>query len=316
MFAEIVQAGMAADEKLSILQRLDIQLLIAARDGIAQDFLHDICGGDDSLRAAKFIHHDGKALGMGEKKLQEVERAHGLGHKGGRNQRFRVVHREIEQKISDIKDPDDLIRRVHIDRNAPQPFLAQKVDRFLIAQVVRQHEGVDPWGHAILGRFVAQLDDFLDHLSFRFVERTFFLAHFDEGLEFLVAEPLAFVQMRGSQQIEQGGAEGLQPAARAIEQRDGDLQGEHADGGKAIGSGEGEQFRDQVAQQNHDGEDDRGRQPLRHARGEGILPKNEETQHDQRNLDQPVAQQEDIKDAARIVAKDLDELGQSRMIPL
>ncbi len=73
-----------------------------------------------------------------------------------------------------------------------------------------------------------------------------------------------------------------------IEQRHQRLEGEDAQRGKAIGGGERKQFRDQIAKQDDDGEDDGGGEPLRNARGQRSFPDEEKTEDDEGNVDERV----------------------------
>ena len=67
MLAQIVEPGVAAHEEAPVLQRLDVEIGVAQRRGVADDFLDDIGQGDDSFGPAEFIDHDGEPLGVGEK---------------------------------------------------------------------------------------------------------------------------------------------------------------------------------------------------------------------------------------------------------
>ena len=92
------------------------------------------------------------------------------------------------------------------------------------------------------------------------------------------------------------------------------LEGEDAERGKPIGRREREQFRNQITKQNDDREDDRGDDPLRDARSQRAFPDEEETEDDERNVHERVGEQENVEHAARIVAENLDELLERRML--
>src|ERR1700716_2728498 len=96
--------------------------------------------------------------------------------------------------------------------------LFQLRDGFFISEVVGQREGIDARRHAILRGLVAELDDFLDHLAFRFVERALLFAHLDERLEFLVAHASPLSEMTRRETVDDRRAEMLEKAAHAIEQ--------------------------------------------------------------------------------------------------
>ena len=84
--------------------------------------------------------------------------------------------RRIEQEHFHVDDPENLIGCVHVDGHAAMTFVFQARDRFLVRQIVRQCESIDARRHAILRRLVAEFNDLLDHLSFRFIQCTFFFA--------------------------------------------------------------------------------------------------------------------------------------------
>ena len=86
---------------------------------------------------------------------------------------------------------------------------------------------------------------------------------------------------------------------------------------KPVGRGKREQFRDQVAKQNDDGEDDGRRRAIagtRAASGPSQIRKRQRTTSG--TLTSTSAEQEDVEDAARILAKDADEFLERRMFLL
>src|SRR6267154_3026805 len=68
-FAQIIQTGVTAHQKFAVAERLDVKGCVLARRSSAENFFHHILHGDDSLCAAKFVHHDAHSLGTSEKKL-------------------------------------------------------------------------------------------------------------------------------------------------------------------------------------------------------------------------------------------------------
>ena len=62
VLAQVIQARVSADQEFTVLQRFDVKIDVSARDGVAQNFFNDIRTGNDSFRAAEFIHHDGQSL--------------------------------------------------------------------------------------------------------------------------------------------------------------------------------------------------------------------------------------------------------------
>ena len=98
-------------------------------------------------------------------------------------------------------------------------FLLQTRHDLLVRQIVRQHETVHARRHAVLGRFIAELDDFLNHLGFAVVERALLLADLKQCAQFLVAQTRASAQMRGRETIDHIIAHGLESTADAVEKR-------------------------------------------------------------------------------------------------
>ena len=86
------------------------------------------------------------------------------------------MFRWVEQEQFYVDDPEDLIGRIGVNGDAAVAFLLQARNCILVSQIVRQHEAVHARRHAILRSLIAELDDFLDHLSFAVVKRAFLLA--------------------------------------------------------------------------------------------------------------------------------------------
>src|SRR5207245_10508705 len=112
-----------ADEKSAVSERLDVKGDIAPRQRITKDLFHDIVHGDDSFGAAEFVNHHSHSLGMSEKKLEQLQRGHRLGHKGGSDEFFGVMFRRVEQEQFHIDDPENLIGRIDINWDPPMTFL-------------------------------------------------------------------------------------------------------------------------------------------------------------------------------------------------
>ena len=108
--------------RLAVPQRLDVKGCILARHRAAENFFDDILHGDDSLCAAKFVHHHGHSLGTSKKKFEQLERAHGLGDKRRRQQFLGVVFRWVEQEQFYVDDPEDLIGRIGVNGDAAVAF--------------------------------------------------------------------------------------------------------------------------------------------------------------------------------------------------
>src|SRR5882724_8437496 len=114
--------------------------------------------------------------------------------------------RRIEQEHFHVDDSEDLIRRVRIDWNAAVSFFLQPRYYLSIRQIVWQGETIDARGHAIFCGLIAEFDDFMDHLSFFFLQCPFLFAHFNERPQLLVAQSLAGAQMQWREAINNQGA--------------------------------------------------------------------------------------------------------------
>ena len=102
-------------------------------------------------------------------------------------------------------------------------------------------------------------------------------------------------------------ADFFQLTSDEIEEAHRRLQGERTNRRKPVGRRERNHFWNQIAKHDDDGENgDRGR-PLRQFSGKWSAPNENETEHDERNFNQRVAEKEDIEDATRFVAKEVDE---------
>ena len=110
--------------------------------------------------------------------------------------------RRIEQEHFRVDDPENLIGRVRIDRNTAVSFFLQPRDHLSIRQIVWQGETIDPWGHAVFCGLIAEFDDFMNHLSFFFLQCAFLFAHFNQRSQLLVAQSLAGAQMQWREAID------------------------------------------------------------------------------------------------------------------
>jgi hypothetical protein len=148
------------------------------------------------------------------------------------------------------------------------------------------------------------------------VQGALFFAHLDERFEFLVANLFSLLQVARREPVHNPRARSLEDAADAIEERHHGFEGEDAERRQSVRCGEGEQFRDQIAKQNDDGENDRRGEPGRDARGQGSRPDENEAKDDERHVGEDVAEQEDVQDAPRVLAEDVNEFLQRRMFLL
>ncbi len=194
------------------------------------------------------------------------------------------------------------------------PPLLQLRDGFFVRQIIGERERVHARRHAILRRLVAQLDDLLDHFAFRLLQCALLFTHLDERLEFFVTQARPILQVTRREAIDHGRADPFEQMSDTVEQGHQRFQSEDAQSGKAVGSRERQEFRDQVTKQNDDRKDDGGGEPLGNARGERSFPDQEKTEHDQGNVDERIREQENVEDTPRVVAEDPDELLQGRML--
>src|SRR5947207_9669339 len=101
--------------------------------------------------------------------------------------------------------------------------------------------------------------------------------------------------------------------ANPIERRHQSPEGEDTERGKAVGSREGEKFGDQITAQNNDRENYRGGEPLGNLCRKRPFPDEKEAENNQRNVYHHIRKQENVENAARIVAESLDEMFQGWM---
>src|SRR5205814_702781 len=79
--------------------------------------------------------------------------------------------------------------------NTAVSFFLQPRDHLSIRQIVWQGETIDPRRHAIFRGLITEFDDFMNHLSFFFLQCAFLFAHFNQRTQLLVAQSLAGAQM-------------------------------------------------------------------------------------------------------------------------
>ena len=94
----------------------------------------------------------------------------------------------MEQKRFYFDDAENVVGRIGVDRNATMPARFQLRDRFLIGETIGQGKHVDPRCEDIFRGFVAQLEYFLDHLAFGFLERALLGTDLNQGFEFFIGQ--------------------------------------------------------------------------------------------------------------------------------
>ncbi|MGC3989309.1 MAG: hypothetical protein QM796_06455 [Chthoniobacteraceae bacterium] len=194
---QIVEPGRPAGEQASVAEIFEIELVLAEGHGIADEFLDQIGHGDDALGAAVFIKDDREALRAGEEAAEQIERLHRLGDEGGRAHKLGIGDGGIEQQRLDVEDAEDVIGRVAIDGHAMVALGLELADGFLVGEIVGDGEDIDARRHAIADGLVTKLDDFLDDLGFRRLERAFLGADFHERLQFVIAQDLGRLEAFG-----------------------------------------------------------------------------------------------------------------------
>src|SRR4029453_7821257 len=105
-------------------------------------------------------------------------------------------------------------------------IVLQTRDRFLIRQIIWQHETINTWRHAILCRFVAEFDDFLDNFGFAFIQSPFLLSLLNQRPQLLAAQARTSAQMRRGEKIDNIRAAGLESVTDTVEKRHRYLQRE------------------------------------------------------------------------------------------
>ena len=310
MLGQIVEPRVAAHDQTPVLERLDVKLGVAQRCGVADDLLDDVGQRDDPLRPAKLIDHNRKSLRVREKTSQQVHRSHRLRDERRRHEHLGVMLRGIEEELFHVDDPNDLIGRVGVNRHAAVAPLPEERNRLFVRQIIRHRKGIDSRRHAILRRLVAELDDFLNHLALRLLQSPLRLAHLDQRLEFFVRDPWPHAQFLRREPIDDHAAGALEPEPDPIEQRQEGLEGEDTDRRDSIGGRDREQLGNQIAKQDDDRKNRERRDPRGQLGDERTLPNKDQTKDDERHIDERVAEQEDVEDAARILAECAQEISE------
>src|SRR5437763_6068866 len=153
---------------------------------------------------------------MSEKTLEQLQRGHRLGHKGGSDEFFGVMFRWIEQQQFHIEYPENLIGRIDVNRDSAMSFLLQACDRIFVSQIIWEHETIHARRHTILGCFIAELEDFLDHFRFAFIQGALFFTHFNQRLQFLIAHACTGAQVSRREKIDNISADRLEFKTYAV----------------------------------------------------------------------------------------------------
>jgi hypothetical protein len=169
-----------------------------------------------------------------------------------------------------------------------------------VREVVGHRERVHARGHAVFRGLVAELDDLLDHLALRLVQRAILGAQLDQCFEFVFVEKVPGLERGGRHGIGDLFAHPLQHARQRIEDRRKDPQHAHADPSEAVRVGERGEFRHEVADENDECENGQRLRPEGNARPFQDAQQIE-AQHDQRQVHQCVGEQDDAEEAARIL---------------
>ena len=125
---------------------------------------------------------------------------------------------------------------------------------------------------------------------------------------------LSGANMPRRDQFDDGETDALKRAADGLQQWHDRAQGENAQGRQSVGSRESNEFRDEVAEKDDDGEKPEHHQPLRQVGRVRSFPEQGQTRHDEKNVDQSRAEQNGREYSPRIFAECLNKSGQGRMI--
>src|SRR5438067_5164838 len=161
----------------------------------------------------------------------------------------------MEQKRFYFDDAENVVGRIGVDRNATMPERVQLRDHFLIRAAIGNGKHVDPRCEDIFRGFVAQLEYFLDHLAFSFLERALLSTDLNQGFEFFIGQMRASANVSGRDQLDDGGADCFQGATDGFEQRHYDAQSENAESGKAIRRRKCDKLGKQITEKNDDGKE-------------------------------------------------------------
>src|SRR6476661_8404693 len=126
----------------------------------------------------------------------------------------------MEQKRFYFDDAENVVWRIGVDRNATMPARFQLRDRFLIGEIIREGKHVNPRCEYIFRGFVAQLEYFLDHLAFGFLEGALLGTDLNQGFEFFIGQMRASTNVPGRDQLDDGNADCFQGATDSFEQWD------------------------------------------------------------------------------------------------
>ena len=88
------------------------------------------------------------------------------------------------------------------------------------------------------------------------------------------------------------------------------LEGEDADRRDSVGGRDREQLWNQIAEHDDERKNREGRDPRGQVGDKRTLPNKDQAKNDQRHIDERVAEQEDVEDAARIIAEGPQEISQ------
>ena len=108
---------------------------------------------------------------------------------------------------------------IGVDRDATMPARFQLCDRFLIGEIIGQGKHVDPRCQDIFRGFAAELEYFLDYLTFGFLEGALFGTDLNQGLEFFIGQVSASANVPGRDQFDDGNADCFQGASDGVEVR-------------------------------------------------------------------------------------------------
>ena len=158
-------------------------------------------------------------------------------------------------------------------------------------QIVRHRESIHPRRHAVLRRLVAQLDDLLDHLAFRLMQRALLRAQLDQRPQLILAEKVPRLQRRRRHRIGDLFAQPLQQPRDGIKDRRQHPHHPHPQPREPHRICQCRELRHQVADENDERENQQRLCPVRHARP-FQNPQQVQAQNDQRQIHQRIGEQD------------------------
>ena len=307
--AEVAQQRLAL-ETVSVVVELDILalLLVILVVDLADNLLQDVLQRDQSARAAILIDDDGHVDVVLLEVAQEVVDHLGLGHEVGRTDETLPAKAlglgEMGQQVLDIEDATDVVLVVLIDGDARIVVVNDTLEHVLVAAVDWEIDDILARGHDLLGRFVAEADDALEHALL--VLDIVLVGELQRLLQLIDRELAALLLDHALGEGAAADEDRLQGPEDLAQEQDA-IDGEAA---VAQGSLAAEDLgHDLAEEQEEEGEQDGDAEHLEPSGLEGDEPAKEIVeQHDDHHVDEVVGYQDGSQCALVVVAEHLDAL--------